>query len=97
MKLYTTIVTGGTPEDKPVCWCYVIDNKARDDKDATQSTDPVVKELQHALTEIAKNDDRKIPGLDGTPTPYLLFKMPVKALQMMAYLRSRNTPLWVRT
>ena len=88
--LHATIVTGGTPEDKPVCWFYAIDNKSRDDEDSTRSTDPVVKEVREALIEVVKNDDRKIPGLDGTPTRYLDFKMPVKALHMLAFLRSRH-------
>ena len=90
MALHVTIVTGGTPEDEPVCWFYAIDNKSRDDEDSTRSTDPVVNELRLALTEVVKNDDRKIPGLDGTPTRHLDVKMPIKALRMLAFLRSRH-------
>ena len=50
----------------------------------------MVKEVRVALTEVAQKDDRKIRGLDGTLTRYLDFKIPVKALQMLAFLRSKH-------
>ena len=80
----------GTAEDDPSIWFYAVDNKSREEDDPTQPTDPVLKEVRKKLDEIVRNDDRTMPGLDGTPTRYLDFQMPIGALHMIGYLRAEH-------
>ena len=81
---------GGTPENDPFCWFYAVDSKSRDDDNASQPTDPVLKEVREKLDEIVRNDDRKVIGLDGKPTRYLDFKIPLKAVRMLGFLRAKH-------
>ena len=46
--------------------------------------------MRTKLDDIVGNDDRTMPGLDGTPTRYLDFQMPIGALHMLAYLRAEH-------
>ena len=48
------------------------------------------KEVRKKFDEIVRNDDRTIPGLDGTPTRYLDFQMPIEALHMLGFLRGQH-------
>ena len=79
-----------TTEDDPSIWFYAVDNKSRAEDDPTQPTDPVLKEVRKKLDEIVHNDDRTMSGLDGTPTRYLDFQMPIGALHMIGYLRAEH-------
>ena len=80
----------GTAEDDPCVWFYAVDNKSREEDDPTKPTDPVLKEVRKKFDEIVRNDDRTMPGLDGTPTRYLDFQMPIGALHMLGYLRAEH-------
>ena len=83
-------VAGGTPADAPCSWFYAVDNKSRKADDDTQPSDPVFMEVRARLDEIVRNDDRTVPGLDGKPTRYLEFEMPLQALQMLGFLRAKH-------
>ena len=79
----------GTKED-PVIWFYALDSKSRDEDEPTQPTDPVLKEVRSKLDDIVRNDNRKVPGLDGTPTRYLDFQMPLNAVRMLGFLCGKH-------
>ena len=49
----------------------------------------MLKEVRAKLDEIVRSDNRTIKGLDGTPTRYLDFQMPLKAVQMLGFLRGK--------
>ena len=84
------VSTGGTAADDPCIWFYAVDNKSRNKHDPTKPTDPVLKEVRKKLDEIVRNDDRTVPGLDGTPTRPLNFQMPIEALHMLGFLRAKH-------
>ena len=82
--------TEGTVEDDQCVWFYAVDNKSREEDDPTKPTDPVLKEVRKKFDDIVRNDDRTMPGLDGTPTRYLDFQMPIEALHMLGFLRGQH-------
>ena len=49
----------------------------------------MLKEVRAKLDEIVRSDNRTIKGLDGTQTRYLDFQMPLKAVQMLGFLRGK--------
>ena len=74
-----------------MCWFYAIDNKSRHPDDPTKPTDPVFVEIRAALSQIVKNDQRTVLGLDGRPTRYLQFRMPIRAVEMLNSLSKNHT------
>ena len=79
------IQIAGAMGEGPECWFYALDNKSRDRKGRT--TDPVFIELRAALTQIARKDTRTVRDLQGNPTRYMEFSMPIKALELLDSLK----------
>ena len=86
----TPFAPGDTRADDPVCWFYAVDNKSRDPDKPTHPTDPVFGELREALIRIVEQDQRTVPGLDGTSTHYRDFQMPIRAVEMLTTLRHNH-------
>ena len=47
-------------------------------------------EVRDKFDEIVRNDNRQVPGLDNKPTRYLHVHLPLKAVQMLGFLRAQH-------
>lgn len=74
----------------PTPWFFPVDNTARETRDGKiVASDPAVHAIKNTLEEVVRGDQRLIEGLDGKPTSYLDFRMPLQCLLLLETLKDQ--------
>ena len=79
-------------------WFFAVDNTAREMKDGHMvASDPAVNAIRAKLEEVVRSDERVVEGLDGKPTRYVDFRMPLQCLLLLETLKDRHGRVCSRT
>ena len=72
-------------------WFFAVDNTARETKDGRMvASDPAVNAIRAKLEQVVRSDERVIEGLDGKPTRYVDFRMPLQCLLLLETLKDQH-------
>lgn len=71
-------------------WFFAVDNTAREMSNGRMiASDSAINAIRAKLEEVVRNDKRVIEGLDGKPTRYVDFRMPLQCLLLLETLKDQ--------